>query len=98
MEEPIQDSRGEGGVIVEDASPLFEGFVGGQHDGAALVALADDLEKQIGAMLVDGQVTELIQDQEPGPEVLLQIVFEGASFVRGAQLIDDRSEEHTSEL
>ena len=62
MEEPVQDGRGEGAVIVEDAGPLFEGFVGGQHDGAALVALADDLEEQIGAMLVDRQVAELIQD------------------------------------
>jgi hypothetical protein len=31
---------------------LFEGFVGGQHDGAPLVALADDLEEQVGAVLV----------------------------------------------
>ena len=62
MEESVQNRRGEGSVIIEDAGPLFEGFVGGQHDGAAFLALADDLEKQIGTMLVDGQIAELIQD------------------------------------
>ena len=59
MQESVQNRRGQSAVIVEDAAPLFEGFVGGQHDGAALVALADDLEEEVGAMLVDGQVTSL---------------------------------------
>ena len=89
MKEPVQNRRREGAVIVEDAGPLFERLVGGQHDGAALVALADDLEKQIGAVLVDGQVADLIQNQKPWPEVLPQFALKIAPFLRGAQLIDD---------
>jgi hypothetical protein len=35
----------------EDAGPLVEGQVAGDHDRAALVALAEDLEQQLGAGL-----------------------------------------------
>ncbi len=38
MEEPMQHGRGEGAVVVENRGPLFEGFVGGQNKGSALVA------------------------------------------------------------
>jgi hypothetical protein len=34
--------------------------VGGDHDRRALVALADDLEQQVYAALVDRQVAELV--------------------------------------
>ena len=32
----------------EDLGPLIEGQIGGDHDGALLVALAEDLKKQLG--------------------------------------------------
>ena len=38
MQEPIEDSRGHGGIVIEDGGPLFKGFVGGQADGSALIA------------------------------------------------------------
>ena len=88
MEEPIQHGGGQRGVVVEDAGPLFERFVSGQHDGTALVALADNLEEQVGAMLVDGQVADLIQNQQPGTEVFAEFTFEAAAFLGGAQLVD----------
>jgi hypothetical protein len=40
----------------ERCRPLLEGLVGGQHNGAAFVALADDLEEKVCAVLVDGQI------------------------------------------
>jgi CRISPR/Cas system-associated endonuclease Cas1 len=51
--------------------------------------LADDLEEQVGAVLVDRQVADLIQDQELGPEVFSEFAFEGAPFLGGAQVVDD---------
>jgi hypothetical protein len=53
MEEPIQDRGSDRAVIVEDAGLLFEWFIGRQQDGAAFIALADDLEEQVSAVLVD---------------------------------------------
>jgi hypothetical protein len=47
VEEPVQDGRRDGAVVIEDGGPLFEGLVGGQHDGAAFVAVADDLEEEV---------------------------------------------------
>ena len=75
MEEAVQNGGGEGAVVVEDPGPLFEGLVGGQHDGAAFVALADDLEEQIGAVLVDGQVAEFVQDQQSGAGGIVAVRF-----------------------
>ena len=66
MEEAVEDGGGDGGVTVEDGSPLFEGFVGGDDDRAAFVALADDLEEKIGPALVDGKITDLIEEQGRG--------------------------------
>ena len=40
MQEPIEDSRGHGGIVIEEGGPLFKGFVGGQADGSALIAFA----------------------------------------------------------
>jgi hypothetical protein len=34
MERPVQDGGGGGAVVVKEGRPLFEGFVGGQDDGA----------------------------------------------------------------
>ena len=54
VEDAVEDGGGEGGVVVEDGGPVLEDLVGAQDDGAAFVALADDLEEQIGAAFVDG--------------------------------------------
>src|ERR1700675_1195293 len=48
VSEPVEQSTGQalGG---EHAGPLVEGQIAGDDDGAALVALAEDLEQQLGA-------------------------------------------------
>ena len=43
--EAVQQSAGEA-LRTEDRGPLIEGEVGGDQDGPALVALAEDLEEQ----------------------------------------------------
>ena len=45
MGELVQQSSGEA-FRVEDLGPLVEGQIGGHHDGAPLVALAEDLEER----------------------------------------------------
>jgi hypothetical protein len=57
VQEPVQNGAGQGAVVVEDFGPVFIRLVGGQQDGALLVTLADDLEKQVRAGFVDGQVS-----------------------------------------
>src|SRR5262249_50065322 len=54
-----------------------------------LVALADDLEQQVGAVLVDGQVTELIDNKDGGLEVAVKFAFELAGGLGGGEGIDD---------
>ena len=47
MGETIQQGSGEP-FRAEDLGPLVEGRIGGDQDGAPLVALAEDLEEQFG--------------------------------------------------
>src|SRR5580700_8181831 len=56
VQEAVQHGAGEGAVVVEDFGPVFIRLVGGQQDGALFVTLADDLEEQVRAGFVDGQV------------------------------------------
>ena len=67
MKKPIEHGGGDGAITVEDGRPLFEGFVGGNDDRTAFVALADDLEKQVGSALVDGQ------DSRPRPRAATRV-------------------------
>ena len=57
VEHPVQNGRSNGGVVVEDAQPVFIGLVGGEDGRAFFVATADNLEQEVRARFVDGQVT-----------------------------------------
>ena len=48
----------------EHSGPLVEGQVAGDDDRAALVALAEDLEQQLGAGLRERHVAQLVDDQQ----------------------------------
>ena len=69
VQDAVEDGGGEGGVVVEDGGPVFEDLVGGQDDGSAFVALADDLEEQVGPAFVDGQISQFVDGQEIGAGV-----------------------------
>jgi hypothetical protein len=73
MEESVENGRGDGAVVVEDGSPLFEGLVGGQDDGTAFVALADDLKEKVGPVLVDRQVADFVEEEQLRGEVFLEL-------------------------
>ena len=63
VDEAIDGGERHGG-IGEDLAPFAEGLVGGDEDGAALVAGADQLEQDAGLGLVLGDVGEVVEDQE----------------------------------
>ena len=66
MGEPVQQGSGEA-FRAEDLSPLVEGQVGGDQDGALLVALAEDLEEQFRAGSGKGDEAQLVDDQQVEP-------------------------------
>src|SRR6516165_11344964 len=48
----------------EHTGPLVERQIGGDNDGAALVTLAEDLEQELRTGRRQGDVTELVDDQQ----------------------------------
>jgi hypothetical protein len=88
VEEAVEDGAGDGAVVVEDACPLLEGLVGGDDEGTALVALADDLDEEVDPVLVDGEVADLNQEHL-GSEVLAELALEQAVLLGGGQIVDD---------
>src|SRR6478672_343959 len=88
MKKAVEDGGGDGAIAVEDRGPLFEGFVGGKDDGTAFVSLADDLEKQVGSALIDGQIPYLVQNKQSRREIAFELGFERPLSLGGTQGID----------
>jgi len=57
----IQGRAGDQGVA-EHLAPRAETLIAGDDDRAALVAARDQLEEQIGALALDGQIANLNAD------------------------------------
>lgn len=55
MEEPIENRRGDDG-IPEDLAPGAEASITGEHNRALLIAPGDELEEQIGALPIKGDI------------------------------------------
>ncbi len=75
MEKAIQYGGGECRVIVEDLRPFFKRSIRSNDNRALFIAQADDLEEQIGAMLVNGQETELVETEQGWSEVPFELGF-----------------------
>ena len=61
--EPVQQRAGEA-LRAEDLGPFVEGQIGGHHDGAPLVALAEDLEEEFRAGGGQGDEAQFVDDQQ----------------------------------
>ena len=61
--EPVQQRAGEA-FRTEDLGPLIERQVGGDQDGAPLVALAEDLEEEFRAGGGQGDEAQFVDDQQ----------------------------------
>ena len=58
VEEAIEDGGGNAAVVIEDGGPGFVRLVSRDDGGAAFVTLADDLEEQVGAGLVERKIVQ----------------------------------------
>jgi hypothetical protein len=50
--------------VTEDARPFAEGEIGGDDDRAVLVEPADQMEEELAAGLGEGQIAELVENNE----------------------------------
>jgi hypothetical protein len=87
VQEAVEERGGQCVVVIEDLWPLLVDAVGGDDRGAALVAMADDLEEQVSAGLVDRKVSKLVQDEDRGLEVLVQLGLKPSGRLRGGQVL-----------
>ena len=59
VQQSVQQGRGHD-IVAEDSAPVLEAAIGGENSGAFLVAGIDQLEEQVGAAGLQGQVTDLV--------------------------------------
>src|SRR5262249_9160737 len=89
VEDAIEDRRGDD-PIAEDLAPAPEALVAGQNHRAALVPAADELEEQVGALPIDGQIADLVDDEQAGHRVELEFVVEPPLPEGPGQRTDER--------
>jgi hypothetical protein len=65
VEEAVEQRGGDDGVA-EHLAPFGKAAVGGEDHGAALVAGVDQLKEQVPAAGDDGEVADLVDDQQLG--------------------------------
>src|ERR1044071_9962164 len=82
VEDPVQDRRGDD-PVTENVPPTAEALVAGQDHGATLVAAADELKEQVRPLPINGQIADLVHDEQAGHGVELELVVE-AAFGEGA--------------
>ena len=79
----IQDSGGDGNVG-KDLVPLGEGLVEGKDAGRFLIPPSNELEEQIGALNIHGEITNLVDDEHSilgqYPELVQQAVLKMGLF------------------
>ena len=81
--EPVQQRAGEA-FRTEHPGPLIEGQVGGDQDGPALVALAEDLEEEVSPGGGQGDEAQFVDDQQ-AEAGKLPLQVEQPSLVPGLQ-------------
>ena len=63
VQQAVEQRRGHH-AVTEHVAPFTEAAIGRQDDRAALVAGVDELEEQIAAVGADGQVADLVDDEQ----------------------------------
>lgn len=63
VQQPVEQRCGDH-AVGEHVAPFAEAAIGRQDDRAALVAGVDELKEQIAAVGADGQVTDLVDDEQ----------------------------------
>src|SRR6266542_5020420 len=86
VDEPV-DRGGGDHRVAEDLAPLLETAVGGDDDRAAVVAARDEREEQVGRLALQGQVADLVDDQQV---VALEPAQLGLELVAVLRLLEPR--------
>ena len=88
MDESVGDGGG-GGAVVEELPPILECEVGGDDGRGALVAPVEDLIEQIRAAGIEGQIAQLVDEEQlgcgPGGETAVEAIL-GLS---GDEIVDE---------
>ena len=75
VQHAIQDSRSDH-AITEDLAPGAEALIAGEDQRSLLVAARDELEEEVRTDPIDGQVADLIDNQQPRYGVVLELLLE----------------------
>ena len=63
VEEPVEHGGGDH-LVAKNVAPLGDHLIGGDEHAASLVTAGDELEEEIRGLLLEGQVAELVDDQD----------------------------------
>ncbi len=63
MDEPVDEGCGHD-FIAEDVAPFRKTLVGGEHGTCPLIPLGHELEEEHRAGAADGQIADLVDDEE----------------------------------
>ena len=90
VDEPVNEGCCET-VVAKDGIPLAEFQIGSDDEAPPLIAVGDDLEEQLRAVLVQGDEADLIHDDELHPSQVLQEAVERALVVALQKKVGQRS-------
>src|SRR6266508_5786303 len=87
VDEPVDQGGGDDGVA-EDLAPLLEAAVRGDGDRAALVAAGDQGEERVGGLALQGEVADLVDDEQVVAREPAQLLLELVAVLRGLEAAD----------
>lgn len=82
------DEGGSDHLVAEDLAPGLEASIGGDDDRAAFVAAGDEREEQVGGLAFEGQVADLVDDEQVVALEAAQLVVEGVAVLGGLEAVD----------
>ena len=88
MQDTIQDSGGNGDVG-KDLVPLGEGLIGSEDGGGLLIASGNQLEKQISALNVHGEIADFVDNQHPVLGQHFELVRQAVFIMRFFELLNE---------
>ena len=94
VKQPVQQGGGDHG-IAKNIAPFGKAAIGRQYHRALLVASVDELEEQVASASADGEIADLIDDQQRAaaeePDALAQATF-SIGLGQGIDDIGERGE------
>lgn len=87
VDDAVDHRRGDD-LITEYVSPAGEGQVRGQNQRGVFVAAGDQLEEQVGRVLLEGDVADLVDDEQTDATQLDQLGGQPPCIVGGFKASD----------